>query len=106
MADLSATGFTRWLEGASPGDRIVYFTGHLADSRDKYPDAFLASAANSAWHAARKGLVTLLQRRCADGFEYIAVRGAFGKVEAHVDPKKRYSPSPYLSKALLHARSQ
>ena len=76
-----------WLADAKPGERFVYFSGHLAAAREesrthtrnaKFNWTWPAlEAAESAWQAHEAGLVRLVQKRMPDrgaGFDYIAVR--------------------------------
>lgn len=70
MNDLpSATNFWHWVNGAKPGDRIVYHCGHLDNTRTEV--GFEALKAHNL------GLVFLCQKRRnweGGGFDYIAVR--------------------------------
>lgn len=82
--------FKRWVKASKPGDRIIYYTGHLAHDREGLvsvinPDSTfklvrhlyqplhdLGSAAYQAW---TDGKVHLLQKRTGDAtWFYIAER--------------------------------
>lgn len=78
--------FGTWLQAAEQGEQFTYFKGHLANARAQNRDDL--KPANEAWFAARKGLVTLIQKRNSYGtFDYIAVRGKFEGPKAHyVEP--------------------
>ncbi len=100
-----AVDFAKWLATAEPGDRIVYFSGHLAQERSCAREAYVAPlrAAKDAWSAALKGKVTLVQCRRKDGregYDYIAVAGRFSPVEPHRrDNWSRRAALPYQNRS-------
>jgi hypothetical protein len=73
-----------WVADAKPGDRIVYFTGHLSRDRlphnDGYSDAIrrkIAELGTAAWMLGEENWVHLVQRRVSYGcWDYITVRKA------------------------------
>lgn len=75
-------GFEAWICRATKGERIRYFSGHLAEARgvlpgDRTPALRIAlSDAASASQAAEAGLVVLTSRRSEDGHDYFATRTA------------------------------
>ena len=80
-ADLppTADALAAWFAAAAPGDRIVYWRGHLAE--DLWQPAShlageercaLAEVAGYAWRLSERGLAHLAQRRRGeDEFDYI-----------------------------------
>lgn len=81
-----AVDFAKWLATAEPGDKVVYFSGHLAQERatNGLSRTALLRNAQAAWQAALAGKVTLVQARRKDGregYDYIAVAGRFSPVE-------------------------
>jgi hypothetical protein len=73
-----------WVADAQPGDRIVYYTGHLSRDRlphrDGYADAIrrkINELGNAAWMLGAENWLHLVQRRVSYGcWDYIAVRKA------------------------------
>ena len=73
-----------WVADAKPGDRIVYYTGHL--SRDRLPhrggysepvQRKIGELGNAAWMLGEENWLHLVQRRVSYGcWDYIAVRKA------------------------------
>lgn len=71
-----------WVSDAKPGDRIVYYTGHLSRDRlphnEGYSEAIrrkIGELGNSAWMLGDENWVHLVQRRVSYGcWAYIAVR--------------------------------
>lgn len=96
-----ALDFDGWLSTAEPGDRVVYFSGHLAEERatNGLSRTAMLRAALAAWKAALAGRVTLIQRRRTDGragYDYMAVVGQFSPVEPHRrDRQMRISPNEF-----------
>lgn len=74
-----ASALAAWFAAASPGDRIVYWRGHLAEDLwqqgSHLPDGerhALAEVAGCAWRLSERGLAHLAQRRRGeDEFDYI-----------------------------------
>lgn len=93
--------FDGWLATAEPGDRVVYFSGHLAEERAKngLSGTAMLRAALAAWKAALAGKVTLIQRRRTNGragYDYMAVAGRFSPVDPHQrDRQMRISPNDF-----------
>lgn len=77
---MSAREFGLWRDKAEKGDKLVYFTGHLAHARadDHAADPFnerVRALGGEAWKASMKGLVALVQKRVGPmTFDYIAQR--------------------------------
>lgn len=73
--------FKQAMRTGKRGDRIIYHTGFLLWDRTAYNKKIseaqreeLKKVANEAWKALSKREVILLQRRVADGCEYVAVK--------------------------------
>lgn len=104
-----ALDFDGWLATAEPGDRVVYFSGHLAEERAKngLSRTAMLRAALAAWKAALAGKVTLIQRRRADGragYDYMAVAGQFPPVEPHRRSGWGQAATiPYQNRSAAHA---
>jgi hypothetical protein len=81
-AFVTPAGFSSWIDGAKPGERIVYHVGYLwldrsrdKDEQDADPirDA-IDAVANKALEAAERGLIDLVQeKRGMFRYFYIAV---------------------------------
>lgn len=73
-----------WVSDARPGDRIVYYTGHLSRDRlphnEGYSEAIrrkIGELGNAAWMLGDENWVHLVQRRVSYGYwAYIVVRKA------------------------------
>ncbi|WP_373504647.1 hypothetical protein [Aestuariivirga sp.] len=73
-----------WVAEAKPGDRIVYYRGHLSRDRQTHGEGYpepvrrkIGEIGNCAWMLADEHWVHLMQKRIGIGFwEYIAVRKA------------------------------
>ena len=73
-----------WVADAQPGDRIVYYTGHLSRDRlphnEGYSEAVrrrIGELGNAAWMLGEENWLHLVQRRVSCGcWDYIAVRKA------------------------------
>ncbi|MCA3573281.1 MAG: hypothetical protein IOC86_05140 [Aestuariivirga sp.] len=73
-----------WVADAQPGDRLVYYTGHLSRDRLPHSEGYsepvrrkVSEIGNAAWMLGAENWVHLLQRRVAPGcWDYIAVRKA------------------------------
>lgn len=73
-----------WVADAKPGDRIVYYTGHLSRDRLPHNDGYsepvrrrIGELGNAAWMLGEENWVHLVQRRVSYGcWDYIAVRKA------------------------------
>lgn len=73
-----------WVADAQPGDRLVYYTGHLSRDRLPHSEGYsepvrrkVGELGNAAWMLGAENWVHLLQRRVAPGcWDYIAVRKA------------------------------
>ena len=73
-----------WVADAQPGDRIVYYRGHLSRDRqahgEGYPEPLrrkIGEIGNCAWMLGDEHWVHLIQKRIGYGcWEYIAVRKA------------------------------
>ena len=80
----SPGGFGAWLKTAAPGERFVYFRGHLAEARGVPPHrrqpeiARALQDAVEASGAAASGLVLLCTRREGETTEYLAIRRQLG----------------------------
>lgn len=92
-------GLVDWLVEAKPGDRIVYYRGHLA--YDRTPSAHVLDApsrlivpnvANRIMAMAEKGTVLPVQRRIGpNDCLYIAVKAQQPRV---IDRRSEFSPPP------------
>lgn len=84
---MTTAEFYRWLHAARPGDRVVYYSGHLGEDRGSAVGEAALRAAGYRWHAVggssfgsgwqheTPAAVLLVQARCPlGGFNYIAVR--------------------------------
>lgn len=75
----TTTVLAAWFAAASPGDRIVYWRGHLAEdlwqpgsSLSDHERQALAEVASYAWRLSERGLAHLAQRRRGeDDFDYL-----------------------------------
>jgi hypothetical protein len=73
-----------WVADARPGDRIVYYTGHLSRDRLAHRGGYseplrrkIGELGNAAWMLGDENWVHLVQRRVSYGcWDYIAVRKA------------------------------
>jgi hypothetical protein len=73
-----------WVADARPGDRIVYYTGHLSRDRLAHREGYsepvrrkIGELGNAAWMLGAENWVHLVQRRVSYGcWDYIAVRKA------------------------------
>jgi hypothetical protein len=73
-----------WVADAKPGDRIVYYTGHLSRDRLPHNDGYsepvrrrIGELGTAAWMLGEENWVHLVQRRVSTGcWDYIAVRKA------------------------------
>jgi len=73
-----------WVADARPGDRIVYYTGHLSRDRLAHREGYsepvrrkIGELSNAAWMLGVENWVHLVQRRVSYGcWDYIAVRKA------------------------------
>lgn len=84
--EITLAAFTRWVEVARPGEKMVYHTGFLVIDREKIvqlPSYGIArvfiepyhAIGQYAWWAYERGLVVLVQRKRSDGvFDYIAIK--------------------------------
>ena len=80
-----------WLVDAKPGDRIIYYRGHLAFDRtpsahvlDGPSRAIVPVVANRVMALAEKGLALPVQKRIASNdCLYIAVKALPGRVVSH-----------------------
>lgn len=80
---LTANEFADWLSTAKSGDSIVYYFGDgfgnkhnsigWAVAQPSRSNEFV-TAVNKVRREYNNGLITLIQKRVANGFEYIAVR--------------------------------
>ena len=66
----------KWITNAKPNESIIYYTGHLAEERDK---AEIREMANAFMSAAQQGEIDLFQNKIKEGdqsnkpiYEYIA----------------------------------
>lgn len=73
-----------WVADAQPGDKIVYYTGHLSRDRLPHSEGYsepvrrkIGELGNAAWMLGEENWVHLVQRRVSTGcWNYIAVRKA------------------------------
>jgi len=73
-----------WVADAQPGDKIVYYTGHLSRDRLPHSEGYsepvrrkIGELGNAAWMLGEENWVHLVQRRVSTGcWDYIAVRKA------------------------------
>lgn len=73
-----------WVADAQPGDKIVYYTGHLSRDRLPHKDGYsehirrkIGELGNAAWMLGAENWVHLVQRRVSYGcWDYIALRKA------------------------------
>mgnify|MGYP000007524946 CR=1 FL=1 len=73
-----------WVADAKPGDRIIYYRGHLSRDRMMHNEGYeepvrrkIGELGNAAWNLGDENWVHLIQRRIGMGaWEYIAVRKA------------------------------
>lgn len=73
-----------WVADARPGDRLVYYCGHLSRDRMMHSEGYeepvrrkIGELGNAAWSLGDENWVHLIQRRIGMGaWEYIAVRKA------------------------------
>ena len=66
----------KWITNAKPDESIIYYTGHLAEERDKIE---IRNMANTFWIAAQQKKIDLFQNKIKEGdpshkpvYEYIA----------------------------------
>lgn len=72
---MSKESFLSWLQRSRPGDRLVYFTGHLGEARVfGWGGNIDLTLPNDALDSYYQGLVDLVQRHVGSGYEYIAIR--------------------------------
>jgi hypothetical protein len=87
---LDENGFVDWLIDASPGDRIVYYRGHLGHDRmpstkvlDREARVQLHALATRVMVVAAQGLVLPVQKRVGpEDCLYIAVKAQPGRVRS------------------------
>jgi hypothetical protein len=73
-----------WVADAKPGDRIIYYRGHLSRDRMMHSEGYaepvrrkISELGNAAWSLGDENWLHLIQRRIGIGaWEYIAVRQA------------------------------
>ncbi|MGE0627594.1 MAG: hypothetical protein AB7O43_07175 [Hyphomicrobiaceae bacterium] len=91
--------FVDWLIDAEPGDRAVYYRGHLGFDRmpsagvlDRLMRANLHAVATRVMVAASQGLIIPVQKRIADqDYLYLAVKarpGRLGQSHSAVPPRR------------------
>ena len=81
-------GFVDWLIDASPGDKVVYYRGHLGHDRmpsakvlEQKPRAELHAVATRVMVTAAQGLVLPVQKRVgSEEWLYIAVKARPGRL--------------------------
>jgi len=68
----------KWITKANPNESIIYYTGHLAEERDKIE---IRKMADAFWIAAQQKKIDLFQKKIKEGnpnhkpiYEYIARR--------------------------------
>jgi len=68
----------KWITKANPNESIIYYTGHLAEERDKLE---IRKMADAFWIAAQQKKIDLFQKKIKEGnpnhkpiYEYIARR--------------------------------
>jgi hypothetical protein len=66
----------KWITKANPNESIIYYTGHLAEERDKLE---IRKMADAFWIAAQQKKIDLFQKKIKEGnpnhkpiYEYIA----------------------------------
>ena len=66
----------KWITKANPNESIIYYTGHLAEERDKLE---IRKMADAFWIAAQQKKIDLFQNKIKEGdqshkpvYEYIA----------------------------------
>ncbi len=66
----------KWITKANPNESIIYYTGHLAEERDKIE---IRKMADAFWIAAQQKKIDLFQKKIKEGdpnhkpiYEYIA----------------------------------
>ena len=66
----------KWITNAKPNESIIYYTGHLAEERDKIE---IRKMADTFWIAAQQKKIDLFQNKIKEGdqshkpvYEYIA----------------------------------
>jgi hypothetical protein len=82
FAIVDENGFVDWLTGATPGDALVYYRGHLSHDRMPSAEALgdsdrrgLSDVANRVLAAEAQGLVMPVQRRVGQNdWLYVAIR--------------------------------
>lgn len=80
--------FVDWLIGAGPGDRLVYYRGHLSHDRmastealDRQSRITLQAVANRVMVTAAQGLIIPVQKRLGpEEFLYMAVKALPSRV--------------------------
>ena len=85
---LDENAFVDWLIGAGPGDKLVYYRGHLAHDRMPSTEALdgqsritLQAVANRVMAAASQNLILPVQKRIGpEEFLYIAVKALPSRV--------------------------
>jgi hypothetical protein len=85
---LDENGFVDWLTDASPGDKLVYYRGHLGHDRmpsakvlDRQARVELHALATRVMVTAAQGLVLPVQKRVGpEDWLYIAVKAQPGRV--------------------------
>ena len=97
--------FVDWLIDAAPGDRAVYYRGHLGFDRmpsakllDRPTRANLNAVATRVMVAASQGLVVPVQKRIGtEDFLYLAVKALPGRsVQNRSAPHARLMPAPFV----------
>lgn len=84
---IDENAFVDWLIDADPGDKLVYYRGHLAHDRmastevlDRQSRIILQAVADRVMVAAAQGLVLPVQKRVGpEEFLYIAVKALPGR---------------------------
>jgi len=66
----------KWIDNAKPNESVIYYTGHIAEERDKIE---IREMANTFMEAAQKKKIDLFQNKIKEGapsyppiYEYIA----------------------------------
>lgn len=66
--------FHHWMVSAAPGARVCYFIGYLAVKVEGIRNPEIKGVARLAYDAYLANKLFLTQRRCADGYEYLATK--------------------------------
>lgn len=98
---ITANAFADWLSTAKAGDKIVYYFGAGFDRKHesfgratvlRRRDMEFVMLGNKVRRDFNAGLITLVQKRVKDGYQYIAVRLRSAARPDHPLPMIEYLP--------------